>query len=314
MKVQDNVVKDAGRLVFWYPLRWAVALLPFSAVGYIGKITGLLDYYLFRKRVESIHRNLRHVLRKPATNQEISNIVKKILSNHYALLLEFFKYPQIHAKNLASVVEVKGIENLDQALSVGRGAIIAHLHFGAKFLLIIALGLKKYPINQIAYHMPKEDLTYVRERVSLKQRLKIERGFAVNYLYLRNSLRKAFSCLENNEVLMVAIDGKGQLTEPFRGSVNADFLGRKAYFAGGVATLAKRKRTPVLPASVYRKGNGTYRVVVRPAIDVDYDRGPRQFAGEVVQRLVTIFEEDVVRFPDQWEYWEEFDYRGTGNG
>ena len=254
MKVQDNIVKDAGRLVFWYPIRWMANLMTFKMVGFVGKATGFLDYLLFRKRSERIANNLRHAFRNELNDRTCRKTVRKILSNHYTLILEFFKYPQIDEKNISSIVDIEGLENLDNALSQGRGAIIGHCHFGAKLLLIISLGLKRYQINQIAYHMPKEELTYIREKVSLKQRLRIESRFKVNYLYLGNSMRRVFSCLENNEVLMVAMDGKGNLTKAFSGSVCVGFLGQKAYFPGGIPTLSRRKQTPVLPRCGFQKG------------------------------------------------------------
>jgi len=306
MKVQDNIVKDIGRLVFWYPVRWWANLLPYRVARFVGKITGLLDYYLFKERAEKIGKNLHHALGNVRTSRITHEIVKKILANHYTLILEFFKYPKIDERNLASIVDVEGIENLDDALAQGRGAIIGHFHFGAKLLLIIVLGLKKYPINQIAYHMPREDLTYIRERVSLKQRLKIERRFNVKYLYLNQSLRRAFSCLEDNEVLMVAIDGKGALTENFSGSVCVDLFGHKAYFAGGIATLSRRKATPILPAAVFRKDDGNYKLIIRPAIEIEYRKKGHAFTRDVIEKLICVFEGDIRRHPDQWEYWEEF--------
>jgi len=306
MKVQDNILKDVGRLVFWYPIRWLANLLPFKMVGFAGKATGLLDYLLFKKRSERIANNLHHAFRNKLSDRKCRKTAKKILSNHYSLILEFFKYPRIDERNISSIVAIEGLENLDNALSQGRGAIIAHCHFGAKLLLIISLGLKRYRINQIAYHMPKEELTYIRENVSLKQRLRIESRFKVNYLYLNNSMRKAFSCLENNEVLLVAMDGKGDFTEPFSGSVCVGFFGQKAYFPSGIPALSRRKQTPVLPSTVFRKDDGTYKVVIRPPIDTDFEKERRIFARSVIEKLVGVFEEDIRRHPDQWEYWEEF--------
>lgn len=306
MKVQDNIVKDVGRLLFWYPIRWQANLLSFRAIRFVGSITGLLDYYLFRKRAEKIGKNLCYAFGDTLTSQRSRDVVKKILVNHYTLILEFFKYPQINEGNITSIVAVDGLENLDNALAQGRGVIIAHCHFGAKLLLIIALGIKKYRINQIAYHMQKEELTYIRKRVSLKQRLRIEKSFKVKYLYMGRSLRRAFSCLDDNEVLMIAIDGKGDLIRESRGSISVNFLGEAAYFPIGIATLARRKKTPILPAVVFRQDDGTYRMVIRPAIAIAYEKKGREFDRDVIENLVSVFEGDIRRHPDQWEYWEEF--------
>lgn len=306
MKVQDNLLKDAGRAVFWYPIRWLARLFPFRVVRLLGTATGCLDYYLFKARSQKIQCNLVYALGDQLSEQAASKIVRKIMGNHYTLILEFFKYPQINETNLQTILNIHGLDHLEDALKGGRGAIIGHFHFGAKFLLIIALGLKKYPINQVAYHMPKEELTFIREKISLNQRLKIERSFRVNYLYLNRSIRRVFSCLENNEILMVAIDGRGNLTQPFSGSVCVDFLGRKTYFARGIATFARTSKAPLLPAAVFRKDDGTYSIVIRPPIDIDYEKENPQIIRDVIEKLSCIFEQDIRQHPDQWEYWEEF--------
>lgn len=306
MRVQDNIVKDAGRVIFWYPIRWVMRLLPFRLAGFMGGIIGLFEYHLFRGRSEKIRRNLHRTFGDRLTGQRSREIVKKILCNHYILILEFVKYPQINERNMGSIVAIEGIYHLDKALAQNRGAIIANCHFGAKLLLIMTLGLKKYPINQIAYHMSKDQLTYIQEKVSLKQRLKIETGFDVTYLYINNPMRRCFTCLEDNEVLLVAIDGKGELIEPFRGAINVKFLDQKVYFPTGIATLSKRKMTPVLPAAVFRKPDGTYKVVIRQPVEIDYEKGNRQFTKDLIEKLAAVFEKDIMAYPDQWEYWEKF--------
>jgi len=314
MKVQDNVMKNMGRLIFWYPIRWTARLMPFEIAGLIGRLTGRLDYFLFKGRSQRIKHNLLHSLGDQFSEQTAREIVKKILANHYTLILEFFKYPQINSDNINNIVGIEGIENLEDALSLGRGAVIGHFHFGSKLLLIVGLGLRNYPIHQIAYHMPKEELTFIRERVSLKQRLKIERTLKVNYVYLNESMRQAFTCLDNNEILMVAVDGKGEFHKAGARSVPVEFLGQKTYFSGGIGAFSRKKETPVLPASVFRREDGRYRLIIHPPLALDYKMTRREFTRDVVSKLANVFEKDIRQHPSQWEYWEEFTPEEASDG
>jgi KDO2-lipid IV(A) lauroyltransferase len=280
----------------------------------LGRVTGHLDYYLFRARAERIKSNLVNAFQNALSEKAATEIVKKVLSNHYALILEFFKYPQINRSNFERIIEIVGLENLEEALSLKRGVLIGHGHFGSRFILILALGLKGYPINQIAYIMTKEELTFIRERVSLKQRLKIEKGLPVKYIYRGESMREAFSCLERNEILMVAIEGEGEFKIAHRSAVQVNFLGQPTYWQRGIAAFAKRRKTPVLPASVIRQASGNYTLVIHPAITLNYDRPPEEFNIEVIGRLTQFLEKDIRRYPDQWEYWEEFTPADLQNG
>ena len=39
---------------------------------------------------------------------------------------------------------------------------------------------------------------------------------------------------------------------------------------------------------------------------IDYEKKGQAFARDVIEKLICVFEGDIRRHPDQWEYWEEF--------
>ncbi|TFG50967.1 MAG: hypothetical protein E4H37_08630, partial [Gemmatimonadales bacterium] len=63
MIARPNIIKDAGRILFWYPFRWCVLLLPFRALYGLGRLLGWADARVsLRGRVERMTRNLAGVL------------------------------------------------------------------------------------------------------------------------------------------------------------------------------------------------------------------------------------------------------------
>ncbi|MFC1789090.1 hypothetical protein ACFLZE_04155, partial [Thermodesulfobacteriota bacterium] len=152
MIAHRNILKDIGRILFWFPLRWFVKSVPLSALYWTGGVLGDIDYILSgRKRIKRMVKNILHVF--PDDGNKVKKILRSNLQNHSRTVLEFIKYPQINRVNLADVVSFEGLEIIDAELTERNGVILATAHFGAKQLLQVALGHKGYRINQINYHM-----------------------------------------------------------------------------------------------------------------------------------------------------------------
>jgi len=82
-----------------------------------------------------------------------------------------------------------------------------------------------------------------------------------------------------------------------------DFLGRRAWFPRGAATLALRNRVPLLPA-VCCWHRGEHQVLLASQIEPEEYRqqDAATAAQAITQRLVMLLEDCVQQFPEQWRY------------
>jgi KDO2-lipid IV(A) lauroyltransferase len=82
--------------------------------------------------------------------------------------------------------------------------------------------------------------------------------------------------------------------------VFVDFFGEKACTNTGMALLALKTGTPVLPAFNIRQKDGRYRVVIEPEIPLVRTGDKERDVTENTQRFTQIIERYVRNYPDQW--------------
>lgn len=300
MIAHRNLLKDIGRVLFWFPLRWGVNLMPFSTVYWIGGVLGYLDYlFSGTKRIKKMAKNISQVFEYD--EKEVKRIIRNNLQDHCRNVLEFIKYPQLNGENIAKFVSFEGVELLDRELTKGRGVILATSHFGAKQLLQAALGFRTYKVNQINYHMSSEELTFIQKHVSQRQRKKIEEKIPANFIPANSFLRSAYNCLKNNEILIIAADGIGLPEHMDKGYSTFSFLGKKVLFPSKTVSLAERTGASIVPVFVIREGI-KHKIVFEPVIEINSKSIEDSF-----NEFVKLLEKYIRRYPHLWEFWEEFE-------
>lgn len=89
----------------------------------------------------------------------------------------------------------------------------------------------------------------------------------------------------------------------FGASTEVSFLGRRAWFPRGAATLALRNRVPLLPAvSCWR--NGEHQLLLAAQIEPGEYRqlATGRAVQAITQRLVNLLQECLQQSPEQWRY------------
>lgn len=265
---------------------------------------GYADYYLSgRTRIRKMCKNISDVFGEG--ENKAKKIVRQNLQNHLRNILELIKYPQIDRQSISSFVHYEGIAYLNAALEKGNGVILLTAHFGAKQFLQVALGLGGYPLNQINFHMGKEELSYIQKKISQKQRVNIEKQIPINFISAKGFLRPVFNCLKKNEILIIAGDGIGLKRHIDKSYSSFDFLGKKMLFPTRSASLAKRTGALIVPVFVVRE-TAKHRIFFElPLSDSQSDSQNEELSliGQYVQSL----EKYVRKYPSLWEFWEEFD-------
>jgi len=296
MKPARNMVKDLGRILFWYPFRWMVQALPFQAVRPMGAALGCGDWILSGgPRIRRMRENIAAAFggdRRLARRVLLAN-----LQNHAMNMIEFMKYPQVNARNCGRLVVWAGREHLDAALAPGRGVVLCTAHFGAKQVLQVALGHAGCHVNQINYHLEGDRLSFVQKNVAQKNRLRIEARIPCRFISAGGFLRAAFRCLHANEILIIAADGAGRKEDMDDSFRPFPFLGRTMLFPTNYVALARRTGAVLTPVFAIRE-KAHHRIVFHPPLDAE--------TGDPVQQYVSLLERYVRQYPHLWEFWEEF--------
>ncbi len=285
-------------VAYYFLMNLTVRVIGNSRIAFrmIGLILGRMRYwigYVGHDRSRKVY--LSHI-RTALVNRnenEIRRILKQFWCNHQKCLLELFLLLRINKKNLAKLVEFRGLEHLDQALEARRGVILAVPHFGNERFLHIALASRGYPMNVLSAKY--EDIP----RVLSKLRLRTSSRFH-NIGTVGDDLRWMFQCLEKNEILQIAPTG-----EPGKKGVRVKLLGQDVLFASGPARLALRAGAPFLPAFITRTPDDTHIVEILAPICFSPDGKPGANVTDVTRVFARTLEDRVHRVPEQfnWTWW-----------
>ncbi len=288
----------------WGFVRRAFLLLPRGGVKVVARIAARFSMFVMRRRRLLVSGELKNIMAGASPGE----IKRKTYDAFFLRALREFE--EMLARGKADdAVPVEGLEHIEASLDRGKGVILLTFHFGAHLDVMPALGSRGYKVNQAAAK------TGVRgaegsdgffsssfwDRKLIKLRM-AEHGdhLQADFIPLdsRTSMRGLFRCLERNEILVIALDGRetGRM-------IGLPFFDRAHYwFAIGPVSLALKTGAALHPIFVVRDG-GTKRLVIEEEI------GPVVQAGQegvqvqlyaMASSAVRKLEEYTRRFPDHY--------------
>jgi len=188
-------------------------------------------------------------------------------------------------RRLRRLVQIEGLENLQEALTRGKGALLLSAHFTT-----LEVGGRLLALHAPFAVMYRDQKNRLFDAVMLRGR---ERNFraAVH----RNDVRGLLHCLKQNLPVWYAPDQNFAGTQ----SVFAPFFGIPAATSSATARLARTSGAPVVPFFPERLPGGQgYRLRILPALD-DFPGGD---AAADTARINRLIEEQVRRVPEQY-FW-----------
>ena len=194
--------------------------------------------------------------------------------------------------------DVKGIENLQNAVKGGKGAFLLISHIGNGDWATVAFALNGMRLSSITKEFKWRALNDFWFRT--RQR------FGLDLIPDRKSSLTILKKLKKNEIVGFMLD---QFLGPPIG-IKTKFFGRETGTPMGLAILVERSRAPVIPALTYRLPNG--RTAVAFEAEIPYvDTGDKDRNIQVnTQRYCDKIEEWVREHPEQWMWvhrrWKEF--------
>lgn len=290
-----SLLKDFILWLYWYPFRVIARTLPPPALYAMARLSAALLYVVAARKRRALEREYDCLPKGLSITKK--EAVVGALFNFSAIEFEVLIYDRLEARTLDSFVTVEGLENLDAALTTGKGAMLLFGHFGANQMVMPAIGYREYRMCQISAPstvweevMPEVQFTGMQKR-ALQLRWRQELALPVKHINVFGSLKEAFRCLNRNEVLGIAVDGgKGA------DRLEADFLGGRAMFSGGPFEIARRTGCAVLPVFMLRHKDGHNLMVVHPALRRD---DSTDIEG-ALKEFLSLFEAYIIRHPDMY--------------
>ena len=285
---------------YWNPFRLFVQNIPIKYMYVLGKVIGLIAYYLLMNKRYLLDVELKKIL----IGDEESPIFGRTIKDAFIILcqseLEVLIFPKLNEKNIHHLVDYTGLEYLDAALSAGKGAMLLFAHFGANQMIMPAIGYRGYRLSQLSapatvwqHIIPGRNFSKM-ERFAMEKRWSHELSLPVEHINIFGSLKRAFLCLRQNNVLGVAIDGNWG-----KERITVDFIKRRANFSVGALELSRRTGCPVLPTFILRNADGRNHMIIEAPIEISGFEGD-QVITQSIRSFVGRLEHYVVNYPSHY--------------
>lgn len=261
-------LSETMRWLYWYPLRRAVQIMPLRFSYGAARLAGSLLALFARKKKEKLRRGFNYLF----GNHDHGAQIKRTFGNYTLNSIEVFLYPDLTEQKVASMVEYSGLEKIARALEKGKGAILLHGHFGNEEFLMPAVAFATdVKVNQLASRREprlKDSLLYrfpnAIRRYAFRMRIGYRESLPVNFIYIDKGIKGAYRALQNNEILLLAGDGRegAAWTE-------ANFLGRTALYSEGPMRIALATGAEVLPVFLVRRPDHRHSLIVEEPLPVE---------------------------------------------
>jgi KDO2-lipid IV(A) lauroyltransferase len=247
----------------------------------IGERLGQLSYRLLKKRRLRALSNLE--LAFPEKSEEERRAIAKGVFEHFGrVMCDFVRTANRTPEEVLSSIQTRGLENLHQAIALGKGAIVVTGHFGNWERMAQFISLSGFKMSVIVRDANNEDLNNLV--------LELRKAAGVGIISRGNAARPVLTKLRNNEVI-------GILPDQNAGDAFIPFFGKTCGTAFGPAVLGERAGAPLVPIYCYRVGPGKYVYETHPPLEPVPGYPP----SEGMMRAVNNSLEAMIRkYPDQY--------------
>jgi len=278
--------------------------LSHSALQRVGASLGWLAAHLVPVRRREVRAALRRAF--PEKTEAERRAIARGMYRHLAITaVECLAYTAPGARDFADVATSEGREHLESVLAQGRGALLLMGHIGNWECMGRTLSVMGYTPSVVVRGFRNKGFeTYWREA-----RLRL----GVRAVNRENSYRPCVRMLRQNEIVAMVLD---QNARAGRG-VFVDFFGQPASTTPGLAQLAARTQTPVIPMSMHRGPDGRHHMRLGAPLPPLPDHGA-DAVRDATRQYTRVLEDLIRAHPEQWTWghrrWRTRPGNGSANG
>ena len=286
------IFKNSAYFIAYIPLKSAIILirmLPHRAAISLGKLTGMLFFLLSAtyRKVAVKNLKLAFALNDKAAKARALSVFKEMGTT----FAEIITLSPLSEKYLEENVHIEGYSNFLKAQKEGKGVFLLSAHLGNWEMLAAIHSMLTGSITVI---YKKHKNPYVDGMItSLRQSSNIK------VIPRRNSVRKTIAALKSGETIGILSDLH---TSKGAQSVMVPFFGRPASTNYGLALLAIKTGTPIVPAFTVRDERGRHLCTYEEPLFLKSTGNMDADIKEGMATINAIIEAKIRKYPSQW-YW-----------
>lgn len=266
----------------------------------LARVLGSAGFRILKRLREAVTDNLQIVT---GSRRQAVLLARRTFVNYCIYLADYMLFPFLKKESVERLLpEVRGGENVKNALARGRGVILVTPHLGNWELGGLWLSGRNYPLNVVS--LSDEDPRTEAFRNDLRKRHGIR---LLRYDPRSSSMASMvgiLDALKRNELVAMLTDRPAA-----ERCEEVPFFGRTARFPIGAFVLSWISEAPVIPCLCPLAPDGTYSLVTDRPIELDRARDRAESLRHAIVEMARRYEGFIRSHPDQWynfyPYWNE---------
>ncbi len=262
------------------------------ALGYrLADWVGALNYRLAGRTAEAVRDNIRHVLAgqnaKASDEAKVSQTARQIFQSLVKNYYDLFHLAAVETSQVLALLEITGIEHVQQAQALGRGLVAASAHYGNPELMMHAVVAYGVPVLAVAEH--------IRPEAAYQYLVKLRSRHGLRLIPADGPLLQVYRTLKRGEGVALALD-----RDTTDSGVTIPFLGAPARLPDGYARLVARTHAPLVIGFARRLPSERLRLEIQAPYVPSLDSSQEEIYAQALNYGVQALARAVTAFPDQW--------------
>jgi KDO2-lipid IV(A) lauroyltransferase len=267
------------------PAYWIFGLLPFNNASSIGGFLARTFGSLL-PRNELARKNLRRAF-PDLDEKQVEETITGMWDNFGRSIAEFPHMNNMDKQAFAKIVEVEGVEYIEQAKQGGKGGLFISAHIANWDMVAKTCAIYDCPLGVVYRRLNNSWLDkLVQDMRECYQTEGIQKG--------REGSRQLIKILRRAGHVGILVDQK------MNQGIAVDFFGRKAMTAPTIATLALKYKCPVIAIRVIRMEGVHFKVTIFPPMEIEKTGDRKVDVLNLMTRINKVVEDWIRDNPAQW--------------
>jgi len=268
-------------------------IVPLKASYAIACLASDIHFSMAKSERRAVIANLKVVGGEGRSGKEYAHMARDVFRNFAKYLVDFFRFEKIDEDYMERNIKITGRENIDKALSRGKGVIMLSAHIGNWELGGFVVGRLGYPISAVVLaHQHKKINDFFTRQRQIGNMRPIELGM---------SLRACYNVLKSNQLLALLGD-----RDFLKNGLRIDFFGKPAIIPRGPSAFGCRLGSALVPVFMIREKDDSFHFIMEEPITAKEGIGEEEAIEELTARYLKILEKYISRYPTQWYVFREF--------
>lgn len=269
-------------------LAWILSKAPRRLQFFLGDVIGVIWFDVLRIRRKVALDNLRRAFPNKSHSERL-DIARRSLCNMGRSFIEFCHFPFMQDNpQYLHEFEIEGREHLDEALTKGRGVCLMTLHLGNGDYATAGLS-----IHGIHFYLISKEFKF---RWLNNMWFDMRSRLGTKFIAPRNSTYQILKALKKNEIVVFVQD---QFMGPPIG-VKTTFFDHETGTALGLAIMASRYNSPIVPVYNYRRDDGKIVIVFEHEMKFETSATGEELHKFITQKCNDKLQEFIEKYPEQW--------------